>query len=981
MKVTVAEHQILGYQGSRVPTSARLYASADFTNEDGLSVPGGKVGSSDFYREVAASLSGETITIAPFELNGTDNRVDSTVNDSVHNGVGYSLAIFDANGKHIYTPFTDLKVPDLVTPTTWALVDEYSQSRRFHYSVTQATWERVLALYNTLTSAAVKATSVITGIARLSKTPVNLADPIAVGDNDTRLAWNLANFGGTFAGAKLAIAALGDPDVLLTVSESVIPPAGTTTLPANITLDFATTGYIDLRSGRSLSIGSMRDPGNRKVFLTEDETAAVTFERGAVDTVKTAWWSGLTGGDLTAHLKAAVASVSAAGGVVILPDGDWESSDEVVIPSGVFVEGAFKNHVAGKGTTITMTAANPLFRVNGGTANIGFRNLKIDGGSIAGTTGILLEGVVADGNVSNVRVENVAFTNIDYGFRVKANDVGGGVWQTVQLYIDSTSIFINCMTAAVRCNTVNSSMVCDANIFPGNGGRGFWVEGFGVLTCRGADYGYPGIAGYGTSQFMQQTVVAPAGITTDGDGRSVVTGFGLPNSPVTVTVPLTIAEHTTEPLIAAAYRKALANDPSVASYYYIGGTGADIQLIRIDPEADDPTMNFTVEDVTSAGITDDILATQVAAGAPHTAIGESILYIDGTYSSITFIGCQDEGVASGVIHNSPNPTGQISYFGCLLQSPIRMEEAGQISIYGGTCVSKLVRDSVAGSGSVVVADTNVADQIFASGQFRTVEQRLTNFGASAASSVSIQTVNKGAQMATAHASSGLPGRRFQNDTFASYPTTEPWYSITSTRPDQRLLFLGAGNALGVPTHGYLFWRETATGFLHIDGTQGAAFRAVQLNCPLIVPASAYNATTWNGDFSAATRDDVRDIVETILAAIAAIIDGQVFTGAIAAPSIAVGSGTAITKIVRGTVAVNPASVAADTVATQTFTLTGAVVGDSLTLNPPAAGLTAGLLVLQAWVSAADTISIVFFNHTASPIDEGSANWTYLLVRS
>jgi len=91
-------------------------------------------------------------------------------------------------------------------------------------------------------------------------------------------------------------------------------------------------------------------------------------------------------------------------------------------------------------------------------------------------------------------------------------------------------------------------------------------------------------------------------------------------------------------------------------------------------------------------------------------------------------------------------------------------------------------------------------------------------------------------------------------------------------------------------------------------------------------------------------------------------------------------GTAITKVLRGTVAIDPASIATDAVSSQTFTLTGAVVGDSIEVNPPAAGLTAGLVVSHVYVSAADTITIVFHNTTGDAIDEASASWTYLIVR-
>ena len=94
----------------------------------------------------------------------------------------------------------------------------------------------------------------------------------------------------------------------------------------------------------------------------------------------------------------------------------------------------------------------------------------------------------------------------------------------------------------------------------------------------------------------------------------------------------------------------------------------------------------------------------------------------------------------------------------------------------------------------------------------------------------------------------------------------------------------------------------------------------------------------------------------------------------------IGGGSVIGKVLRGTVSVNPSSVAANSVSTQTVTITGAATGDSVVLNPPAAGLTAGLLVPQVRVSAADTVSVTYYNTTGSAIDEGSGSWNYLLVR-
>jgi hypothetical protein len=80
------------------------------------------------------------------------------------------------------------------------------------------------------------------------------------------------------------------------------------------------------------------------------------------------------------------------------------------------------------------------------------------------------------------------------------------------------------------------------------------------------------------------------------------------------------------------------------------------------------------------------------------------------------------------------------------------------------------------------------------------------------------------------------------------------------------------------------------------------------------------------------------------------------------------------------VTIDPASIAANTVSTQTFTLPGARVGDNVSLNPPAAGLTAGLLVLQTTISADNTVKVVFDNTTGAPIDEASGTWRYSLKR-
>lgn len=94
-----------------------------------------------------------------------------------------------------------------------------------------------------------------------------------------------------------------------------------------------------------------------------------------------------------------------------------------------------------------------------------------------------------------------------------------------------------------------------------------------------------------------------------------------------------------------------------------------------------------------------------------------------------------------------------------------------------------------------------------------------------------------------------------------------------------------------------------------------------------------------------------------------------------------GGGTTITKILKGTCTVDLPSVADADVGEATVTVTGAVAGDIVILIPPTAGLTAGLAVCGAQVSAADTVKVRVVNGSGGAIDEASGTWYYLLIRS
>lgn len=91
------------------------------------------------------------------------------------------------------------------------------------------------------------------------------------------------------------------------------------------------------------------------------------------------------------------------------------------------------------------------------------------------------------------------------------------------------------------------------------------------------------------------------------------------------------------------------------------------------------------------------------------------------------------------------------------------------------------------------------------------------------------------------------------------------------------------------------------------------------------------------------------------------------------------AGTNITQIRVYSQSINVASVAANTSAEQTFTVTGLTTADTVMVVKPS--LSAGLVVSTARVSAADTLAITFGNLTASPIDPAAETYAILAFRS
>jgi len=83
-------------------------------------------------------------------------------------------------------------------------------------------------------------------------------------------------------------------------------------------------------------------------------------------------------------------------------------------------------------------------------------------------------------------------------------------------------------------------------------------------------------------------------------------------------------------------------------------------------------------------------------------------------------------------------------------------------------------------------------------------------------------------------------------------------------------------------------------------------------------------------------------------------------------------------ITRYEQSLNPASVAANTTAEQTFTVSGLTTRDHVTVNKPTHST--GLGIVNCRVSAANTLAITFMNTTAGAIDSPAETYFIVAVR-
>jgi hypothetical protein len=90
-----------------------------------------------------------------------------------------------------------------------------------------------------------------------------------------------------------------------------------------------------------------------------------------------------------------------------------------------------------------------------------------------------------------------------------------------------------------------------------------------------------------------------------------------------------------------------------------------------------------------------------------------------------------------------------------------------------------------------------------------------------------------------------------------------------------------------------------------------------------------------------------------------------------------GNGNTITKVLSASASLDFTSISAASQASLTITVTGAAVGDEVIMALPAAP--AAGLVFNAFVSAANTVTIRASNISGSPVDAAAATYGVIVI--
>ena len=118
-----------------------------------------------------------------------------------------------------------------------------------------------------------------------------------------------------------------------------------------------------------------------------------------------------------------------------------------------------------------------------------------------------------------------------------------------------------------------------------------------------------------TSPLQVETLVVAGTVTTAGNATVIVTSRDLPSSPITLSVAVALSDTAT--LVGGKVRTALNANAEILSVFSVSGASANVVLTRVAPASNDATLNVSITNGTSAGLTPVPTSTNTTAGGAY----------------------------------------------------------------------------------------------------------------------------------------------------------------------------------------------------------------------------------------------------------------------------------------------------------------------------------------------------------------------------
>ena len=697
--ITIGPGDIEEYHGSGVPAFARLYANQQFTSSEGILVAQGSRGRHrDFFQEFVAQ---------PFEdkVHLSAGDAYSTTNSNVP-GATYSLVVYDAKGRILYTPYHNLRIPDENNPTTWATLEEFSKAVTLRYPPTYLNAEAQLRLFESFgreagwgsvigditdqtdlmlvlqgITAGIEADLALkenadpdlTAIAQLAPTNDDILQRKGdVWTNRTpsqlKADLNLGYFSASdYDSLEDAIDDIDDKPAELKITEETAVNVDVA-IPATTLLSFAGEGMLVVEAGCTVTIGLMTDPGNKQIFALEDATANIRFANGAVERFNAAWWAGPgVGVDVTKAINDMIASSALQGGICkfYFPQLTSVTEGGHVLGSAtrIFGNSYHSNAAVGFGTTLRLkpgTSAPFMFKIGPTKNNIDFSEIILDANGNATVC------ILAEGSGSESAAIGTSFTRVTFsGFTKQVHHhstSGAWQWAQVSFYRCQFGLFSG---SAFAANSVNGQFhFNDCYFAPLPGAIDFDLAGAGIMGIENSEFaGSSYIVTFQPADIdvASNTVNKPAHGFTGNEPVVVISSGGLPG-----TAPA--GEFSTLCFIKYV-------DPSHIQFSKVAGGSAI--------------------DLTSQGT------------GTHSIYWASakVMRVTGAHGAITFSNCQEEGHGAMLENTASDISGIFNFVnGCLIQSKIKSDASCQINIDRCNLFSYAVQGS---AGFANITDCNI----------------------------------------------------------------------------------------------------------------------------------------------------------------------------------------------------------------------------------------------------------------------------------